>query len=74
MKTTIYHVGFSKRGKTLVIEAVKCVDFLSCEIYDYMGERVTTKKDLYKNRYQILAMAKKNRPEVYGKLKFAIVE
>jgi hypothetical protein len=73
-KTPVYHVGLGKRGKTLIIEAVKYIDFLSCETYDYMGERETTKKSLKNNRYKILELAKKNNPKVYGKLKFAVVE
>ncbi len=70
----IYHVGFGKRGKTMVIEARRNVDYLSCEIYDYMGKRVTTKAHLKANRYGILAIAKKQNPEVYGNLKYAVVD
>ena len=69
-----YHIGLAKRGKTLVIQAAKEVDFLSCEIYDYLGLRETTKNRLYEGRYEILQWARKNRPEVYGNLKYAIVE
>lgn len=70
----MYHVAFSKRGNTMVIETAKCVDYLSCEIYDYMGQRETTKEQLRKNRYQLLELMKKKRPEVYGDLRYAIVE
>ena len=69
-----YHVGFAKRGRTLVIEARRSVDFLSCELYDYMGERVVTKKHLYDFRYDILKIMQARRPDVYGGLTFAIVD
>lgn len=70
----IYHVGFSKKGKTLVIEATTSIDYLSCEIYDYMGQRETTKKQLHNNRYEILKLAQSNNPDVYGNLRYAIVK
>jgi len=54
----VYHVGLSIQNKTMVIEARKNIDFLSCEIYDYMGQRITTKKELHKNKYSILKMIK----------------
>jgi len=69
-----YHIGFGKRKNTFVIEARRCIDFLSCEIYDYMGERIITKKELYANRYKILELAKRNVPDIYGKLRFAVVD
>ena len=69
-----YHVGLSKRGKTMVIETATCVDFLGCEIYDYMGERIITKEKLKASRYDILDKMKAIRPEVYGELTFAVVE
>jgi hypothetical protein len=72
MKT--YHIGFCKRGSTLVIQAVEDKDLLSCEIYDYMGERVITKKELHANRGMILDFAKSGKPAVYGNLKRAVVE
>jgi hypothetical protein len=70
----VYHVGIGKRGQTMVIQASTNVDSLSCEIYDYMGKRVTTKKDLRKNRYGLLKLMQDKKPGVYGKLQFAVVE
>ena len=70
----VYHVGFSKRGKTMVIEARENIDCLSCELYDYMGQRETTKQSLNNNRYLILAEMKKQNPKVYGNLKYAVVD
>jgi len=70
----IYHVGLSKQGQTLIIEACKCIDYLSCELYDYMGKRETTKKQLKVNRYEILKMMQRQKPDVYGSLKYAIVD
>ena len=69
-----YHIGLSKRGRAMVIETATCVDFLGCEIYDYMGERIVTKKHLNDCRYDLLDKMKARRPEVYGSLKYAVVE
>ena len=68
MKTPIYHVAFCKEGSTLVIEARVSIDNLSCEVYDYMGKRETTKKDLHAHRKEILKYAQEWKPAVYGKL------
>lgn len=73
MKKT-YFVGIAKRGRTMVIQAVKCVDFLDCEIYDYYGAREITKKELKKNRYAFLAYMQAQKPKVYGDLRYAVVE
>ena len=70
----MYHVGLSKRGRTMVIETAKCVDYLSCELYDYMGQREVTKKHLEAHRYELLDLMKTKRPDVYGSLRYAIVE
>ena len=69
-----YFIGMSKRGQTLVIEARRNKDFLSCELYDYYGERATSKRQLYQRRYQILDNLKAARPNVYGSLRYAIVD
>ena len=70
----VYHVGTSKRGRTLVIEAVRDVDYLSCELYDYHGRRETTKASLIAKRYEFLDYLKSIKPDVYGNLKYAVVK
>ena len=37
-----YHVGLVKQGKTLVIQYAASVDQLSCELWKYAGERLTS--------------------------------
>ena len=69
-----YHIAASIRKQTLVIETARNIDYLGCEIYDYLGQRITTKVQLKRNRYHILALLKAQRPEVYGDLVYAIVE
>ena len=69
-----YHIGFGKRGKTFVIQATRSVDCLSCEIYDYMGERIVSKNELRRNRYDVLKDAKRMNPSVYGPCLYAVVE
>lgn len=75
-KPKTYYVATSKRnnGKTLVIEARRCVDYLSCEAYDYFGQRETTKRRLRQERYSFLAWLKTKRPGVYGACVFAVVD
>lgn len=70
----VYHIGICKQGKTMVIQATQNIDSLSCETYDYLGQRITTKADLKHKRYFILRLMQQRRPEVYGNLKYAIVE
>ena len=41
MKT--YHVGLAIEGRTAVFQFRRCIDYLSCELYEYLGERLTTK-------------------------------
>lgn len=54
-----YHVGFvapnGVDGDTLVIQARRSVDYLSCDLWRYMGPRETTKRELYEARWDILA-------------------
>jgi len=68
-----YHIGLSKQGKTMVIEARRNIDYLDCEIYDYLGLREVTKKHLKAHRYELLDLMKAKRPHVYGKLRYAVV-
>jgi hypothetical protein len=60
MKQSIYHIGLVKgikqgiysnghKADTVIIQLRKNIDFLSCELWEYLGERETTKKD-YKNK------------------------
>jgi hypothetical protein len=69
-----YYIGLAKKGKTLVIEARRDKDSLSCELYDYMGLHETTKAQLYAKRYLILKLLRKRKPTVYGNLRYAIVD
>jgi len=72
MKT--YHIGTCIEHKTLIIQARRNIDFLSCEIYDYLGERECTKTELRQKRYQILSYLRQSNPKVYGSLRFAVVD
>jgi len=52
----IYHVGTVKGPKdTLIIQARRDVDFLSCECWQYFGERETTKRELREKAKGFLA-------------------
>ena len=57
----VYHLGIClEKNKTrMIVQARECVDFLSCEIYEYLGRRQTTKKQLYEKRFGLLEWANK---------------
>ena len=74
MAMKVYHVGTGKRGRTLIIQARRCVDFLDYETSDYWGECKTTKGWLTAHRYVLLDILKRTKPEVYGDLRFTIVD
>jgi len=63
----IYHIGFRPETRNssrerpcqplsgkLIIEASQCVDNLSCDLWEYLGKREITKKELRKNRFEIM--------------------
>ena len=63
----IYHIGIYKgsgncyplhyngsRSDTVVMEAVKCIDYLSPQTWKYFGSFDTTKKALREKRNEIL--------------------
>jgi len=68
-----YHIGFSKHKRSLIIEACRDKDYLSCELYHYLGEHITTKAKLRADRYKILAAARSQWPHVYGSVRYAQV-
>jgi len=69
-----YHIGLLKRGKTLVIQAVKDKDCLDCEIYDYLGAFNISKAKVKEARYPLLFIMQLRNPRVYGNLTYAVVE
>lgn len=59
MKT--YHVGLAKGGhyhggreSTLIVQLRRSVDFLSCELWKYLGQRETTKARLKACKAELL--------------------
>ena len=49
MADKIYHVGFLKHGKQLVIQVADSVDQLSCELWLYYGARCATLAHIRRN-------------------------
>jgi hypothetical protein len=72
MKQRTYFIGVSKRGKTIVVQAAECNDDLSCEIYLYYGERITTKKNLKDNKQTLFNEFVKLNP--FKECKYITVE
>ena len=66
MKTYFIGTKLSKNKKTVYLDIARSIDGLSCEIYDYFGERETTRKQLDTNKYDFLAFLKTFRPGVYS--------
>jgi hypothetical protein len=58
MKLRTYHLGLLRdwtgKSKTLVLQARRGIDFLSCELWVYLGQRQTTKQSLRENRAVLL--------------------
>ena len=52
-KTPIYFCGLSKDGRTAVVEMRRNKDYLNCELYEYYGERETTKAEARKKLKEI---------------------
>jgi len=53
----VYHLGLLKNyhnQKRVILQARRDVDFLDCELWQYLGVRETTKAKLYHNRAKIL--------------------
>jgi hypothetical protein len=71
MTKNSYHIGLIKgsgrckcwsnghRKNTVVVELARSVDYLSCELWRYMGERITTKEKIKKNKMIFLAWINK---------------
>lgn len=53
-----YHSNCHHKS-TLVVQARTIIDNLSCELWKYYGERITTKKELHRNRFKILKAVNK---------------
>ena len=57
-----YHIGLAKGGhyhggreSTLIVQARRSIDFLSCELWKYMGQRETTKAQLKARKSELLS-------------------
>lgn len=64
----LYHIGLVRgidaglpayhtqqyRESVLFVEMRRCIDFLSCETWKYMGRRETTKRAVYEKRKGLL--------------------
>jgi hypothetical protein len=55
MENKPYHVGLVKQGNTLVIQYAESIDQLSCELWKYAGERMTSGERLKANGRKFLA-------------------
>ena len=66
MTEKVYHVGLIKgtgktvcwsnghRKNTIIVEMRKNKDFLSCELWLYLGERITTKESVKQKKFEML--------------------
>ena len=56
-KTICWSNGYSKN--TLVVQLRQHIDFLSSDLWRYMGERITTKKHYKENKTELLKLFNK---------------
>lgn len=54
-----YHVGLLKADDKIIIQCRRNIDFLSCEIWKYCGQRLTTKAALKAKKSELLAAINK---------------
>ena len=59
-KEYTYHVGllidYSKKDpKTVIMQLRRDIDYLDCELWEYLGQRITTKKKVKENKNHLLA-------------------
>lgn len=52
---TSYEIGFVKDGNRLIVEVARRVDQLSCETWQYYGERDTTVANLKRRKAELLS-------------------
>lgn len=64
-----YHVGLVKQGKTLVIQYAASVDQLSCELWKYCGERLTSGERLKANGKKFLAQMNRDHGTAFTRVK-----
>ena len=75
MKRT-YHIGLVAGPNeyedvpegTLLLQARRDVDYLSCELWKYLGERETTKAELRRNAVAILDQVNRQEGTAYTRL------
>ena len=58
-KEPIYHIGLRKdyqNSHIVYLQAVRNIDFMNCEIWQYLGQHITTKARLKSIAPQLLEM------------------
>jgi len=64
-----YHLGLIKSGETVILQAVREKDFLDCELWQYLGHRLVTKKFLKEKKLDLLAAINKQFGTNFTKIK-----
>ena len=65
----IYFIGFIKAGKTLIVQMRKDKDFLSCQLWQYFGERITTKARIKEQKAALLIEVNKTYNKEFKHIK-----
>ena len=68
IKEKTYFIGFIKSGKKVIVQTAKSVDGLSCELWQYFGERVTTKQKLKNSKKELLIEINKSYNKEFTKI------
>ena len=64
-----YHIGLRKNKDQVVVEVRKDIDFLSCELWEYMGLRENTKSNLKENKVSLLSAINERFNTNFSKIK-----
>ena len=64
-----YHIGLRKDENRVVVEVRKDIDFLSCELWEYMGLREDTKSNLKQNKLSLLSAINERFNTNFSKIK-----
>lgn len=54
MAQRTYHIGLTRRGSSVTVQVADSVDQLSCEMWKYLGERITSLPKLRHDRDGLL--------------------
>jgi hypothetical protein len=74
MQNKSYHVGFLKDGNRVIVQMARSIDQLSCELWRYAGERITTPQLLKSRKDELLAAINKQFKTTFTRIVIQLVD